>query len=45
MAIAYALAAKQKSVVCYSHLQAAFDVCKKFITEYNGGVEVNKIFM
>jgi len=44
MVTAYALATKDKSPVRFSHLQKAVTASKKFMTEFNGGVEVDRMF-
>ena len=44
MAAAHAMATKQKSPLCYSHLRTAVDVSKNFISEFNGGVEASKMY-
>jgi hypothetical protein len=45
MATAQALAKKEKSRVCFSHIQRTVTASKDFITEFNGGVEVSKLYL
>jgi hypothetical protein len=45
MATARALAMKEKSRVCFSHIQKTVTASKKFITEFNGGVEVSRLYI
>jgi len=44
MAIAQALAEKDKSQVCFSHIQRTVTASKEFISEFNGGVDVNHLY-
>jgi hypothetical protein len=45
MAIAYALVKKEKSQVCFSHIQRTITASKEFIIEFNGGVKVSKLYL
>jgi hypothetical protein len=45
MATAHALAKKEKSRVCFSHIQRTVTASKKFITEFNGGVKVSRLYL
>ena len=44
MATSQALA-KEKSRVCFSYIQKTVTASKEFITEFNGGVEVSKLYL
>jgi SpoVK/Ycf46/Vps4 family AAA+-type ATPase len=45
MATAHALAKKEKSRVCFSHIRRTVTASKEFITEFNGGVEVSNLYL
>jgi SpoVK/Ycf46/Vps4 family AAA+-type ATPase len=45
MAIAQALAKKEKSRVCFSHIRRTVTASKDFITEFNGEVEVSHLYL
>jgi len=44
MAMAQALAKREKSRVYFSHIQRTVTASKDFIIEFNGGVEVSRIY-
>lgn len=43
-AIARALAMKEKSRLCFSHIKKTVTASKEFITEFNGGVDVSRLY-
>ncbi|KAG9231368.1 hypothetical protein BJ875DRAFT_469707 [Amylocarpus encephaloides] len=44
MATARALAMKEKSRVCFSHVRKTVAASKEFIAEFNGGVDVSCLY-
>jgi hypothetical protein len=45
MATAQALAKKEKSRVCFSHIRRTVTASKEFISEFNGGVDVEHLYL
>jgi len=45
MSTAQAAATKEKSRVCFSHIQKTVTASKEFITEFNGGVDVSHLYL
>jgi hypothetical protein len=44
MAAAQALAKKEKGRVCFSHIRRTVTASKEFISEFNGGVDVEHLY-